>query len=156
MAKEDKNMLEDYKKGKDEYQNLLSGANDQAVSTEERDKRKRQAEDKLKQLKDLEVTITQYENTARNTLMEQNDRMRANIISDIRNVVNAKAKASGFSMVIDTAAETINKTPVFLYTTNENDLTEAVLLQLNQNAPTDLSKTDDKLPADEKKKDGRK
>src|ERR1041385_101163 len=57
MEKEDKNMLDDYKKLKDDYQNLLNSANDQAISLEERDKRKQLAEAKLKQMKDLEETI---------------------------------------------------------------------------------------------------
>ena len=41
MEKEHKNMLEDWKKAKDEYQSFLSGANDQARSSDEREKSKR-------------------------------------------------------------------------------------------------------------------
>src|SRR6516225_9068236 len=61
MEKEDKNMLDDYKAKKEDYQSLLTAAGDQNVSPAERDKRKKSAEDKLKQLKDLEDTIVQYE-----------------------------------------------------------------------------------------------
>ncbi|HWH68155.1 MAG TPA: OmpH family outer membrane protein, partial [Candidatus Sulfotelmatobacter sp.] len=131
MEKEDKNMIEDYKKAKEEYQKLLASTSDSAVSGEERDKRKKAAEDKLKQLKDLEDTITQYERQARNTLNEQTTRMRSNILAEIRNVVNGKAKAAGFSMVLDTAAESVNNTPVMLYSNNENDITDQVLKELN-------------------------
>lgn len=152
IEKEDKNMLEDYRRVKEEYQKLISETTDQALSQEEKDKRKRSAEDKFKQLKDLEVTITQYENTARTTILEQTDRMRANIITDIKNVVTAKAKAAGFSLVIDTAAESANKTPIVLFTNNENDITDSVLAQLNANAPVDLPKTPDKPVVEEKKK----
>lgn len=152
IEKEDKNMLEDYRRVKDEYQKLISDTADQALSQEEKDKRKKSAEAKFKQLKDLEVTITQYENTARSTILEQTDRMRANIITDIKNVVTAKAKATGYSLVIDTAAESANKTPVVLFTNNENDITDAVLAQLNANAPADLPKTDAPAPASEEKK----
>jgi hypothetical protein len=59
-------------------------------------------------------------------------------------------------MVLDTAAETINKTPVFLYTTGENDITDAVLLQLNSNAPAELPKTEEKPLIQEKKKENKK
>src|SRR5258708_40368901 len=48
MQKEQKSMLDDWKKAKEDYQNLLTSANDIAVSAEERDKRKKTAEDKLK------------------------------------------------------------------------------------------------------------
>ncbi|HVV73493.1 MAG TPA: OmpH family outer membrane protein, partial [Verrucomicrobiae bacterium] len=144
MEKEDKNMLEDYKKMKDEYQNLLSSANDQAVSPEERDKRKKAAEDKLKQMKDLEDTIRQYETQARNTLLDQSQRTRAKIIEEIKNVVGAKARAAGFSLVIDTAAESANATPVVLFTNNENDITDVILKELNAAAPTDTAKPEEK------------
>jgi outer membrane protein len=156
MEKEDRNMVDDYKKAKDEYQSLLASANDQAVSSEERDKRKNAAEEKLRRMKEMEDTIAQYERQARTTIGEQSQRMRSNILSEIRNVVNAKAKAGGFSLVIDTAAESINSTPVFLYSSNENDITDAVLQQLNATAPADALKTDDKATDVEKKKDSRK
>jgi outer membrane protein len=152
MEKEDRNMVDDYKKVKDDYQNLLAGANDQAVSTEERDKRKNAAEEKLRRMKEMEETIAQYERQARTTIGEQSQRMRSNILSEIRNVVNAKAKAGGFSLVIDTAAESINNTPVFLFTNGENDITDSVLQQLNATAPADALK-DDKSPAADKKKE---
>jgi outer membrane protein len=156
MEKEDRNMVDDYKKAKDEYQSLLAGANDQAVSIEERDKRKNAAEEKLRRMKEMEDTIAQYERQARTTIGEQSQRMRSNILTEIRNVVNAKAKAGGFSLVIDTAAETINSTPVFLYSNNENDITEAVLQQLNATAPADALKTDEKTADADKKKDLKK
>jgi len=144
MAKEDANLMQDYKRAKDEYTKLLDDAQNSAFSQDEKDKKSREASDKLKQVRDLEDTIVQYRKTAGNTLNEQMDRMRSNILTDIRNIVTAKAKAAGFSLVIDTAAESVNKTPFVLYTNNENDITDVVLLQLNANAPTDLPKTDEK------------
>jgi len=153
IEKEDRNMVEDYKKAKDDYQSLLTSANDQAVSSEERDKRKNAAEEKLRRMKEMEDSIAQYERQARTTIGEQSQRMRSNILTEIRNVVNSKAKAAGFSLVIDTAAETINTTPVFLYSSNDNDITDAVLQQLNSNAPADALKSDEK---EDKKKDTKK
>ncbi len=156
MEKEDRNMVEDYKKVKEEYQGLLTSANDQAVSSEEREKRKTAAEEKLRRLKEMEESIAQYERQARTTIGEQSQRMRSNILSEIRNVVNAKAKAGNYSLVIDTAAESVNGTPVFLYASSESDLTEAVLQQLNSTAPADALKTDDKTADADKKKDSKK
>jgi len=153
IEKEDRNMVDDYKKAKEEYQSLLTSANDQAVSSEERDKRKNAAEDKLRRMKEMEESIATYERQARTTIGEQSQRMRSNILSEIRNVVNSKAKAAGFSLVIDTAAETINSTPAFLYSNNENDITDSVLQQLNSTAPADAVKNEDK---DIKKKDSKK
>src|SRR5678809_729377 len=101
IEKEDRNMVDDYKKAKEEYQSLLTSANDQAVSSEERDKRKNAAEDKLRRMKEMEESIATYERQARTTIGEQSQRMRSNILSEIRNVVNSKAKTAGFSLVLD-------------------------------------------------------
>ena len=154
MEKERKTMLDDWKKGKEEYQTLLSDANNQVLSPEERDKRKKSAEDKLKQLKETEDTIQQYERQARTTLDEQRKRMRDSILEEIRAALTAKSKSAGYALVIDTSAETINNTPVVLFSNNENDMTQAVLDQLNTSAPIELPKTDEK--ADEKKGDKKK
>ena len=155
MEKEHKTMLDDWKKGKDDYQTLLTDANNHVLSAEERDKRMKSAEDKLKQLKETEDTIQQYERQARTTLDEQRKRMRDNLVEEIRAALSSKAKSSGYGLVLDTAAESINNTPVAIYASKENDLTETVLLQLNANAPPEPLKTDEPKTEkkDEKKKD---
>ena len=62
-------------------------------------------------------------------------RMRENILGEIKVAVTAKAKAGGYSLVIDAAAETANATTAVVYSSGENDLTDAVLKQLNAGAP---------------------
>jgi outer membrane protein len=158
MEKEHKNMLDDWKKAKEDYQGLLTSANDLAVSSEERERRKKAAEDKLKYIKDTEDTISQYERQARATLDEQRRRMRDNILAEIRNVVNARAKSSGYTLVVDTAAESFNNTPVVLFSSNDNDLTTTVLDQLNAGAPADTPLTDENKEekTETKKKDDKK
>src|SRR5580765_2468920 len=54
IEKDLKGMLDELKKGRETYQKLLNDANDQAVSSEEREKRKKLAEDKLKEVKKME------------------------------------------------------------------------------------------------------
>jgi Skp family chaperone for outer membrane proteins len=155
IEKEHKTMLDEWKKSKDEYQALLGEANNQTLSLEEREKRKKSAEDKFKQIKDSEDAITQYERSARTTLEEQKKRMRDSILDEIRTTVTGKAKAGNFTLVFDTAAETINNTPVVMYTSKENDLTEPVLAQLNAGAPAEAAKPEEQKPdvKDDKKKE---
>jgi outer membrane protein len=135
MEKEFKNYQEDIRKAKTDYQKQLDDANDQAVSSEERDKRRKQADDKFKAWKDAEDRAAAYSKAAMTKLEERSRLVRESILKEIRNVINAKAKAGGYSLVIDTAAETRNFTPVVLYTNNELDITDAVLDQLNAAAP---------------------
>jgi outer membrane protein len=154
IEKEHKSMLDDWKKAKDDYQALITEANNQTLSLEERDKRKKSAEDRFKQIKENEDAITQYERQARTTLDEQKKRMRDSILDEIRTTINGKAKAAGYALVLDTVAESANNTPIVLYSNNENDITEAVLSQLNAGAPADAPKAQEQKAdtKDDKKK----
>jgi outer membrane protein len=149
MDKERKGFADDYTKARQDYQKLLDSASDTLISAEERDRRKAAAEKKLLEIRELEQTVQQYDRQANSTMQEKKRRMRDNILRDIREVVNSKAKAGGFSLVLDTAAESLNNSPVVLYSSGDNDLTDAVLTQLNSTAPADLPKTDAK-PAENK------
>jgi len=155
IEKEHKNMLDDWKKAKDDYQSLLTEANNQTLSLEEREKRKKSAEDKFKQIKASEDEITGFERQARSILDEQKKRMRDTIVEEIRTTVNGKAKAAGYALVFDTAAESANNTPIVLFSNSENEITEAILSQLNAGAPAETPKTEEKKAdnKDEKKKD---
>ena len=153
LDKEFKSLGDDYKKTGEEYQKLLASANDQAVSAEERDKRKQSAEAKLKEIKEKQETMGQFERQARSTLDEQRRRMRETILGEIRTQLNAKAKIAGYGLVVDSAAESINNTPVFLYNNGENDMTDDVLKQLNLGAPLETTKP---APAKDEKIDDKK
>ena len=135
LDQDDKALRDDLKKGSDEYQKLLDQANDQAISSDERDRRKTAAADKLKQLQESKNAIDTFERQAQVTLSEQGQRMRENILTEIKAAVATQAKAAGYSLVIDAAAETANATTAVIYTSGENDLTAAVLKQLNAGAP---------------------
>ncbi len=147
LEKERKAMFDQYEKSKENYRKLLDGANDPAVSTDERDKRKKAAENELLSLRTQEDRVRQFDNTSKTTLGEKQRRVRDQILGEIKDKIKAKAKAGSYSMVIDTAAETVNGTPFVLYTgTTDNDITESVLSELNINAPKDLPKTTDAKP----------
>ena len=149
LEKEIKQMVEDFKKGEAEWKKLLDKANDQAVSAEERASSKQAAESKLRELKELEQIVAQFQRSSKANLTEKQRRKRDAILLEIREVVNAKAKAGNFTMVVDSAASSMNDTPIVMYTNGDNDLTDLVLSQLNASAPPgSLTPT---KPADEKK-----
>ncbi len=144
LEKNAKSMLEDYKKANDEYKNLMESANDPAVSADEKQKRKKAAEDKLLEIRNLEQQVQTYQRQSEATLLEKRRRMRDQILRDIRETVVSKAKTLGLSLVVDTAAESVNQTPVILFSNGENDLTEDLLKQLNANAPAPAAGDDKK------------
>ena len=150
LKKELAALRESHKKLAEDYQKLLAEANEQAVSNDERDRRKKAAESKLRDIKESEDTIKGYVTQADERLLIQRRRMRDKIFEEIRGVVNAKAKAGNFTLVLDTAAETPRGTPVLVYTNGENDLTASLLEQLNATAPVEVPKPGEK-PEDDKK-----
>jgi outer membrane protein len=152
MDKQYKDLTDDWKKARDEYQKLQTAASDQAVAADEREKRKKTAELKLLEIRESEQTIDSFRRQAAATLDEQKRRMRDKILGEIRTAVNAKAKAASYSMVIDVAAESANATPVLLYNTGDNDITDDILSQLNATAPA----TSPKSSIDRKEKDADK
>jgi outer membrane protein len=153
MDKEYKGFRDDYVKAQDDYSKLVAAANDQSVTPEERDKRKAAAETKLQEIKTTENTMRQFEENAREQLDTSKKRMRDDILKDIRTAISAKAKTAGYTLVIDTASESFNQTPIILYSSGESDMTDTILSQLNAGAPAgtvlDGSKSTDQ-PAEKK------
>ncbi len=154
MEKEYKSMGQDLKKAKDDYQALVADANNQALSSEERDSRKKSAEGKLKSIRDLEDAITQYERNATTRLREQGQRMISNLANEIRSIITAKAKSARYDLVLDTSTQGTT-TPTVLFSTKESDVTDEIINQLNATAPADISATSDKK-GDTKKGDAKK
>jgi len=131
-------MLGDYEEAKATFEQLRDSANDQALAADERDSRRAAAERKLVELRQIEQDVAQFDRTSRSTLAEQQRRMRDRILEEIKEVVTSKARESGFALVIDVAAETVNQTPVVMYHNGANDLTTVVLNELNSRGPIEL------------------
>jgi len=172
LKRESEALREAYNKSAAAYEKLREEAGDPALSAEERDKRRLIAEGKAKELNDSKETIRTYEIQAQTRLTEQRRRVRDKILDEIRTAVNAKAKAGGYALVIDTSAKsgnstlelismTINRqdpteeytktTPVVVYSSPETDLTTSVLEQLNAAAPVEPPKAVEKPDAPKKK-----
>ncbi len=152
-------MADDYAKANEAYKKLIEGSSDQAVSRDEREKRKTSAEKKFQEIREIEQTAKQYQNYSEESLALQIRRLRDRILGDIRDLVEAKAKAGGYSLVIDVAADGASHTPVVLYNNGQNDISEEILSQLNAGAPPGVLKSggrkeksgDDKEKLDDKK-----
>lgn len=143
LEKDRKVMVDQFQKNEEKYNKLVDSAKDPAISPAERDKRKKDAEAELLGLRELETRIKQFDATSRAQLAERQRRIRDNLLSEIRDTVKARVKSGGYTLVLDTAAETPNGTPVILYSSGSDDISDAVLKDLNLNAPaTPAAKAD--------------
>ncbi len=141
LRKEIKDMADGLDKAQAAYKTLLDQANDQAISQDERDKRKAAAGDKAKEINTSKAAIEQFQRQAEAQLADQSQRMSGNLVGEIQKAVNDKAKAGNYSLVVNAAAN-----ESFVYVSPDNDLTTAVLGQLNAGAPIDVSTPSTGLP----------
>ena len=144
LDKDRKALTDQYQKLTEDYKKALDDASNQAISADERDKRKKTAEGKLIDINDLEQQIKQFDRTARGNLEEKQRMAREKILIQIKSVVATKAQAGKYTLVLDTAGEGLSRTSVVFYNNGENDITAEVLKALNADAPADLPKTDKK------------
>ncbi len=149
LRKDNKALVEDHTKAVDDYKKAMDEANNQAISADEREKRKKEAEGKLIKINDLRQTIEQFERTAATNLSEKKRITQEKILNEIKEAITAKSKAAGFTLVLDSSSSDPMRLPTILYTSGENDITAVILDHLNVNAPPDLPKLDGKK--DEKK-----
>ena len=127
-------------KAQADYNQLLDQANDQALSAEERTKRKQAAADKLKEINNSKAGIDQYNRQAQSQVLDERQRITAKLVSAIQEAVGNKARAGGYTLVVNSAV-----TEAVVYS-NGDDLTDAVLKQLNASAPIDLNQSTEVEP----------
>jgi outer membrane protein len=133
LGKEIKEMIADLKKNEADYKHLLDQASDLGISADERDKRKQAAEAKAKELANARAAIEQFQRQADAQLTDQSTRMSSNVLTDIQKAVSEKAKAGGYTLVLN-----VNAIESVVYASSDCDLTAAVLAQLNAGAPIDV------------------
>jgi len=136
MQKERQDMIDAAKKQDSELQKLMEKADDQAVSDQERAKSKKAAAEKLTEVQTAEQYIKKYDNISGAKLREKERQRRDEIVKEIRTVLEADAKAGGYTLVLDVSGESANMAPVVLYSNGANDLTDNLIKELNAGAPS--------------------
>lgn len=137
LAKEMKDLNDSLDKAQADYKQLVDQSADPAISAEERDKRKQAAADKAKEINTTTTTIKQFQAQARSQLADESQRMSSNLRTEIQKAVGDKAKAAGYTLVLNSADSEIMSV---VYADPQLDITDAVLAQLNAGAPIDLTK----------------
>jgi outer membrane protein len=143
LRKEIKDMSDGLEKAQNDYKQLLDQSNDQAISSDERDKRKQAAADKAKEINNTKVALEQFQRQAEAQLADQSQRMSGNLVTEIQKAVADKSKAGGYNLVLNAAT-----TEVVVYSDSKDDITDAVLAQLNAGAPIDVTKPAGGMPLD--------
>ncbi len=139
IDKDESGMLDDLKTANTEYQQLLNESDDQALSSDERSQKKQAADAKFKEIQDSKAALDQYDRSAKANLSEQFQRRHDQIVADIQQYVTTAAKAGGYTLILDSSAQSAANTPTLIYGSPEIDITAQVLKQLNAGAPIDAT-----------------
>jgi outer membrane protein len=154
-----KEMMEDIKKTDEEYRKLAESTNDTAIAETEREKRKKAAVDKLRQLQDMDGALKAWMRSTGDGITEKKRNLREKILGEIKSYIEARARAGNFTLVLDSSAESVNNAPMLLYVVGITDLTDELLKQLNATAPVitpDPPKTTELTPKNGEKKHDKK
>jgi Skp family chaperone for outer membrane proteins len=138
LLKELEELVAKRRAAEETYNQTLASANDLAASKEERDRRKADAEQKLASIKKMEGDIELYRKQARDSLLDQQTRLRTRVLEEIDAEIEAKAKADGYFLIINKDALDRNETKIYPYHNGEHDITQHVLSKLNAGAPLNL------------------
>ena len=131
----------DLEKAQTDYKTLLDQSNDQAISADERAKRKDSATAKAKEIANSKIALEQFQRQAEAQLADQSQRMSGNLVTEIQGAVSDKATAGGYSVVLTAAAQ-----EVVVFADPKVDITDTVISQLNAGAPIDLTKPTTGVP----------
>jgi outer membrane protein len=129
-----KDQADSIEKATADYKALLDQANDQAISSDARDKLKQSAADKAQEIESNKAEFEKFQRQLEATVADKSQRMSENLIGEIQKAVSDKAKLGGYTVVVNSA-----NPEAVVYVSAETDITASVLSQLNAGAPIDVS-----------------
>ncbi|MGD1086288.1 MAG: OmpH family outer membrane protein [Verrucomicrobiota bacterium] len=110
-------------------------ANDQTISADERAKSRKIAQDKADEYRSIQSGIEDYRERENSRLADKMHQSHDAIVGQILADEKRLAKKAGYTLVLDKSGESNPGVPMVLYTEGENDLTDALIKDLNATAP---------------------
>jgi outer membrane protein len=139
-----KEMTDSYQQLTKKYRDALEGANDPAISSGERENRKKSAEGVMLELRKAEQELNDFLRRTETALDEQRRRVLDTLLTEIRAAVSVIAKAGNYTWVLNSSSVGPDNIPDFLYSSGSYDLTDEVIKKLNQNIPADAAQPKEK------------
>ena len=136
-----------YTKGLQEVKKLNEDIDKPELSKEAKDKKSKERDDKVAELKTMEREINEFRVTREKQLQEQAVRMRGGLVDEINKVVAELVKGAGYQLVLDRSGPSLNGVPVVLYAQDSYDFTTEVVTALNKNRGADSAKPAEAAPA---------
>ena len=107
-------LTESLQKLQDEFKNLRDAAQNIVLSDVERENRRLAAVDKNRQVTAKEAELRQYNRDKQRQLREDFEKMRLDIIEEIKRTVKERCALEGYSLVLDKSGMTLNTSPAVM------------------------------------------
>ncbi len=117
-----------------EFKALRDASLNVAYSETQRESKRLAAQDKYRQLKAKQLELRQYNREKHAQLRKQEDKMRKDLISEIRRAIARFAKERGINIIFDYSGRTLNNLASVIYFEPESDVTDEVLEVINKGA----------------------
>ena len=128
------NLANSQLKLEEEFRSLRDASQNIAFSETERESKRLAARDKYRQLQAKQTAQQQYDREKSSQLKEQYDKMRKELLTEIRKNVAKYAKKEGYVMVLDASGKTMNDIPIIIYYQTNMDITDMILTRINKGA----------------------
>lgn len=138
-------------KMQDEFKTLRDSSQNIALTEVERENRRLAAQDKYRQVTAKEAELRQYDREKRRQLRDDFEKMRIDIIDEIKRIIKERCALEGYSLVLDKSGMTMNSIPAVIYFNPAMEITDSVVKDLNRGheseaAAGDSAKTQVKEP----------
>jgi Skp family chaperone for outer membrane proteins len=120
------------KKAQEEFKTLRDASQNIALSDAERENRRLNAQDKYKQVSEKEAELRQYTREKQRQLRDDFEKMRTEILDEIRKAVRERCSLEGYSLVLDKSGMTLNNIPAIVYYNPSMEITDGVIKDLNR------------------------
>lgn len=124
-------LTESYKKLRSEFVIARDASLNAALSAAERENRRLNAVDKYNQMVIKDKELKEYTRTKQIQMREEQNKLREDILKEIRGVISQKCMSEGIHLVLDSSARSNNGLPGVLYGSPALDITDSILATLN-------------------------
>lgn len=118
----------------EEFRSLRDASQNIAFSETDRESKRLAARDKYRQLQAKQAELQRYDQEKSAQLKEQYDKMRKDLLTEIRKNIAKYAKKQGYSLVLDSSGKTMNDTPIIIYFQTGMDITDTIMERINKGA----------------------
>ena len=119
------NLRKQYESARDDSQNI-------AFSGAERESKRLKAQQLYESLKLKEQELTSYKESRKAQLNEMHEKLRNELIDEIKQVVHNKAVLEGYTLVLDKSGISLSEVSLVVYFQPNLDITDSVVQDLNR------------------------